>query len=185
MMKMRHLLKNRGGLNMFGRELTPEMLSFLTNGEMDEDSMTDMVTCCDDINIHQEDELYFIIGQRNNAVELFGCPSRDGIMALAVYFNTFLLTSPSVLFIGTIQNPKELPYEMANRNQIVLVIFSDHIMKMFYNMIAATRYIERMLRAYSASHIDDFAIVIGTELEFDVREWNKVTLEGVVPHGLC
>ena len=163
---------------MFGREISPEMLIFLTKGDMDEDDMTNMVTCCDDINIHQEDELYFIIGKQNNTVELFGCPSREGIMPLAVYFNTFLLTSPNILFKGTIQNPKELPYDMGYGNHVVLVIFSDHILKMFYTMIAATRYIEEMLAIYSASLIDDFVVITGIELKFDVKEWNDMALQG-------
>jgi len=45
-------------------------------------------------------------------------------------------------------------------------------------MMSATRYIEEMLAIYSASLIDDFVVITGIELKFDVKEWNDMALQG-------
>jgi len=158
-------------------------LAWLTHGDMDEGDIGSIITCCDEANIHQEEEMYFIIGYYQNAVEIFGCPGRDSLMILALYFSIFLLTSPSILFRGTIQNPKELPYE-AEDDDSVLIIFADHSIQMFYNMDKATKHIETHLAKYTASSIDDFVVIIGEELAFDVEEWNNTVNRGTMSHGI-
>jgi len=167
---------------MYGRDITPEMLAYLTNGDVDEDDIGSIITCCDEANIHQDEEMYFIIGYYQNAVEIFGCLSRDSLMILALYFRVFLLTSPSILFRGVIQNPKELPYKVENDNTVT-IIFADHSIQMFYSMNKTTEHIEDHLRKYTASDIDDFVVIIGEELEFDIGEWNATVRKGTMSHG--
>lgn len=168
---------------MFGRNIVPGLLPNITNGEVGENDTESLVTCCDDINLRQDENLYFIIGHLNSAVELFGCPSRNGLMALSIYFRIFLLTYPSILFRGTIQNPKELPYNMGD-DVVSLVIFADHSLKMFYTMAKTTDYIETHLARYTASSIDDFAIITGAEHYFDIEEWRATVKEGVTANGI-
>jgi hypothetical protein len=163
-------------------DISPELLSFITKGEMGEDDLHDIVLCMDDVNQHHDDELFFLIGYQYNAVELFGCPSGEGLMALAVYYRTFSLTTPSVVFHGIIQNPKELPYEIDGDDQ-ALILFADHKYQMFYRMANVVEYIETCLREYSASTIEDFAVVIGKELDFDNHEWNNVVAGGLTSYG--
>lgn len=169
---------------MFGRSISVGMLSFLTDGEMGENNMGDMVTCCDDVNQHHDDELYFIIGHKNNTVELFGCPSEAGLMALSIHFGIFLLTSPNITLKGTIQNPKELPYSIEDGQQ-VFVVFADHAMRTWYGMRWATEYIEHCLTNYSASDINDFAVIVGKKFLFDTQRWDNITTGGVMAHGCC
>jgi len=163
-------------------DINPELLAFITKGEMDESDLGDIVMCIGDINQHHDDELVFLLGSQQGVIELFGCPSEEGLIDLAIYCQTFLLTTPSMVFRGTIQNPKELPYEAEEDNQ-VLILFADHQYRIFYRMMKAVGYIETCLKKFSASDIDDFAVIVGKELDFDVERWNHAIAGGLTTNG--
>ena len=156
--------------------ITPELLAYLTNGEIDEDETSSIVRCMDDLVVNRKKELYFIMGYQNNTVELFGCPSREGLMALAAYFSTFLLTTPSILFKGVPYDPTELPYGLGAA-ELALVIFADHSMQILYRMAGAVKYIEDHIAKFSASSIEDFAVIIGKDLRFDREEWTNTVAD--------
>jgi len=158
--------------------ITAELLAYLTAGEMGEGDELDMIQCVDDINCHHDDDMYFIIGHRDNIIELFGCPSEEGLENLSIYFGTFMLTSPDTIFKGTIVNPKELPGDIDGNEECVLIIFADHKMSMFQDMDTAVKFIEESIAKYSASTIEDFAVIIGNELEFNVEDWNSAIADG-------
>jgi len=162
--------------------ISPELLAAITKGEMNETDLENIVMDIDDINQHHDDDLVFIIGTKNDVVELFGCPSEEGLIALSVYYQTFLYTTPSTIFNGTICNPKELPYEI-DRDEQVLVLFSNIQCRMFYGIDKATQYIEKCIQESSMNSIDDFAVIVGNELEFDVQEWNNEALGGSEHNG--
>jgi len=155
------------------KDISATMLCMLSEGELDESDLGNLVSNISEINQHQDSEFYFIIGTFRGAVELFGCPSRIGLMPLSVYFNTFAFTTPSLIFNALICNPKELPHSIQVTGDVIIVLFGDHNMKIFYNIYAATSFIETTLSEYDQSTIDDFAVLIGKEKTFSNEEWIK------------
>ena len=157
-------------------------LALLTQDTVKPDEVDDLVDSPEELSFHHGEHMYLLIGYEHNAVELFGCPTREGLLTLAVYFNIFMLTVPGTMFRGQVTDASELPYQL-NPNMCAMVLFRDKELRMFFRMDKATEYIERAMMQYSESTIGDFVVVIGEEIELDIEEWNLMLSDGAVTYG--
>lgn len=164
-------------------QVSPAILSILTDGDMGEDDMDSIVTSVADINTRHEDELWFAIGTVPNTVEVIGCPSESGLLKLAYEMRVFLTTSPSITIKAIVQDPKNLPFEVPTTKSVI-ILFGDHTIQIFHSMYNATKFIEETLVKYDQSEITDFAVLIGEETEFNDKEWDEIIMNGGAQNGV-
>lgn len=164
--------------------MSPAMLSVITEGEMDETDKDYVVNSVREINMMQDEEMWFVIGSSATTVELLGCPSEKGLLKIAYLMRVFIMTRPHIMIKAIIQNPMDLPYEISPAKS-VMVIFGDHTLKIFHSIQKTVEFIEETLVKYDQSTIEDFAVLIGDEAEFDDKEWKSLELNGETVYGLC
>ena len=168
---------------MFEEKLPASTLMLLSKGTMGGGDQSSLVIGADEINTNHDEELYFLTGYSMGVVEVFGCPSETALMPLAHYLNVFALTTPICKFFAKIHNPKSLPIRK-EMNQVVVVMFAETRMKILRTINGATKYIEEMMDLYTEAEIDDVAVLIGRQLEFDNVAWNDLLLNGAYSHGI-
>lgn len=153
--------------------ILPELLPLLTNNEMDADEIDLIATSTDEVNYSQEEEMWFVIGNNNKVVEFLGCPSEDGLLAIAHQMGVFCITKPDIIIKAYIHNPEMLPYS-APPNKSIIVIYKDQSIKRCGFMYDAIKFIEEIMSRDNYADILDFAVLIGDEVEFNEAAWEKL-----------
>jgi len=159
----------------------------LTDGEVT--SELDLITCAVDLKTNQDSEFYFLIGHKAGhkipaTVEIFGSPIEKDIMKIAHLLDVFNITTPSIYVHGVIMEPKCLPISFSSK-EFAYVIMHETSVTRFDSMLKVTTFIESNIDEVTS--IDDFDIIIGTEIDFNVKEWDDV-VKGVsepMMHGLA
>jgi len=159
---------------MFSTDISPIMLYNITNGQVESEEQ--LILSVDQMTDHQEDEFYFLIGNKIEKgtpaiVEVFGSPSDENFLGLANFIDVFKETAPSIMIHGVIQDPTCLPYTMGTK-KVAVVIMHETSVKVFKTMIETTSYIESNID--DVTSIDCFQIIIGEESDFDAQEWEDI-----------
>ena len=148
-------------------QLPAEMFTLLTKGAFDDQSL--IVKDINEINKCHDKELYVAIGYHDNVLELIGCPDLESLPVLAAYFDTFQLTEVVIVLHGIPLDPEILP--SSNDHQSVWVLFSDCTVAQCETLIDAAKSIEAMIAHWPKTFIEDFAVLVGEEVDYNPKDF--------------